>query len=313
MVHVSWGGTITFRDETRTPPENIVFRLTTAFLCYWNEMDPDTVQLVGGTPDLNNDGVLDVLSETFSILSNERVPNGLLSATRTGTSCFVTMPSMSMDPSGNIFIVYTAVVEGLSSRHFLNSQYRDIMIIFSEDDGDSWSDPQNLTQTRQNEEIFACVAKSANDYLHVIWQSDGTPGTNLQNHDPDIDTHAPVLNDIVYAAIPISDILNESIGQIPAGFEPITRDQAAKVFVVSQNFPNPFENNTEVIIYLRAGSDISITVTDMMGNVINQGSLGFMNAGNHTLNIDADGLSAGMYFYTISSGNNSVTKKMQVR
>jgi hypothetical protein len=47
--------------------------------------------------------------------------------------------------------------------------------------------------------------------------------------------------------------------------------------------------------------------------VLNQGDLGVMNAGNHKLSIDANGLSSGMYFYTIATPEHHVTKRMQVK
>ena len=115
---------------------------------------------------------------------------------------------------------------------------------------------------------------------------------------------------MMYAAIPISDILNDVIGQNTASSA--KEPKKAEVFVVSQNQPNPFRGTSDVIIYLRSNSTMTLTVTDMLGNVVNQGDLGVMSAGNHTVTIDANGLSSGMYFYTLTTEDHSITKRMQV-
>ncbi|MBR9859710.1 T9SS type A sorting domain-containing protein [bacterium] len=308
-VHVFWGYTRVY-DNDDPADESFQFEPAQSYIGHWKEGDVAPKRIYGNV-DLNNNGTYDILTESWApYIETQGLPATLLSATRTGNTSTVTMPSASIDENGNIYVVYTVVVEGLTSRHFLNANFRDVMVIYSTNGGDTWSVPQNLTQSPQTEDIFACVAKSADDFLHVIWQSDETPGTNLQNHDPVSNTHPSTLNNINYAAVPVADILDNSIGQITAS---VDNTKTAKVFVVSQNYPNPFENNTEVTIYLRAGSDIQLTVTDMTGKVVNSGDLGFMNAGNHNVTIDASTLSPGMYFYTITSGNNSVTRKMQVK
>jgi hypothetical protein len=66
-------------------------------------------------------------------------------------------------------------------------------------------------------------------------------------------------------------------------------------------------------VYLRSNSSVTLTVTDILGNVVNQGNLGVMSAGNHTVTLDANGLTSGMYFYTLTTEDHSVTKKMQVK
>ena len=218
------------------------------------------------------------------------------------------MPSASVDANGNLYVVYSAPTE--LDLHFLNANFRDILVSYSKDGGATWRGPQNLTQGRQMEDNFPCVAKASNDYLHLIWQQDLTPGTNLQNHSISAGTHPAEENKMMYAAIPISDILNDVIGQNTAS-APNT-SKKAEVFVVSQNQPNPFTETSDVIIYLREGGALSLTVTDILGNVVNQGNLGLLGAGNHTISIDAKGLTSGVYFYTLSTKDHSVTKKMQV-
>jgi hypothetical protein len=311
-VHAFWGlgrvlGVLNPEDASDTV---VNFFPAQSSLRHWKEGDTED-RPAGAMIDMNEDGTLDVNVETYTALDadgNIPAANNPLSAARTGATSLVTMPSASMDASGNLFVVYSAPVEGVT--HFLNANFRDIHISYSTDGGENWNGPQNVTQDRTEECTFPCAAKMANDFLHVMWQQDATPGTALQNHSAAAGTHPNDVNRIHYAALPITDILGDVIGQNLAGAEDL--EKSAEVFVVSQNQPNPFSGSTEAIIYLRSGSDVNLTVTDILGNVLNQGNLGVMGAGNHTITIDGNGLTTGMYFYTISTEDHSVTKKMQV-
>lgn len=279
-------------------------------LMHWKEGDSEP-KIAGTAFDQNGNGELDINAETFQFLDdNNNVPNNLLSAARTGSTSLVTMPSASVDAEGNLFVVYSAPVE--EAVHFLNANFRDIFVSFSTDGGSTWNGPQNITKTGTAECNFPCVAKVTNDFLHLIWQEDATPGTHLQNHSASAGTHPNDVNYINYAAIPVSDILNNVVGTELTNVNEGNFGKDAEVFVVSQNQPNPFSSTSEVIIYLRDASQLTLTITDLLGNVVNTGGLGILTRGNHTVTVDATTLSAGMYFYTIASPKNSITRKMQV-
>ena len=137
-------------------------------------------------------------------------------------------------------------------------------------------------------------------------------GTHLQYYSASAVPYSNDVSTMNYAAVPVTVIINDVFGtDVITSVGDVTRD--AEVFVVSQNQPNPFNGSSEVIIYLRDASPLTLTVTDILGNVLNTGELGVMNRGNHTVTIDSASLSAGMYFYTISGKQNSVTKRMQVK
>ncbi len=306
-VHVFYGGSSVL--DTDSTDESFSFFPGTARMMHWKEGDAEPA-ICGGTIDMDGDNQLSITQETFSSLdASDNVPAGLLSAARNGNTSIVTTPSASIDANGNIFVVYSAAIE--TSTHFLNANFRDILISYSTDGGATWIGPQNLTQDRSTENTFPCISKVTNDYVHLIFQQDLIPGTHLQNHSPSSGTHPNDINQIQYAAIPVSEILNNSIGQNTLGEEKI--EKKAEVFIVSQNQPNPFSGSTDVVVYLQSGSDVTLTVSDILGNVVNEGQLGTFSAGNHVINIDANGLQSGVYFYTISTRDHSITKKMQVQ
>jgi hypothetical protein len=308
MVHAFYGrGRIVGGISDAGDSTFFFFPAQTA-LMHWTEGDTEPA-ICGGMIDFDGDGTLTVSTETFSALdANSNLTGTLNSATRTGATSLVTMPSASIDANGNLFVVYSAPTE--LDLHFLNANFRDILVTYSTDGGASWNGPQNITQARQLEDNFPCVAKSSDDFLHLIWQQDNTPGTNLQNHSITAGTHPAEENKIMYAAVPLTDILNDVLGQNTVSTPQINKK--AEVFVVGQNQPNPFTETSDVIIYLRESGALNLTVTDVLGNVVNEGDLGVLGAGNHTISIDANGLTSGVYFYTLSTKDHSVTKKMQV-
>ncbi|MFT7592252.1 MAG: hypothetical protein ACI9UJ_002182, partial [bacterium] len=119
--------------------------------------------------------------------------------------------------------------------------------------------------------------------------------------------HPNDVNDIYFAAISVKDILDSAIGTI--GVESIPE---SRVFAVKQNQPNPFSENTKVVIYLRAGSDLTCTVTDLTGKVVSTQNMGYKGAGHHDIIINGDDLTSGIYTYTLRTRDSEVTKKMQV-
>lgn len=307
VAHVFWGFGLITGGTTETGDTSFFFFPGQSTVRHWKEGDTEP-RVCGSSIDMDGDGALSITSETINALdASGNVPSGLLSAARNGTTSITTMPSASIDANGNLYMVYSSAIE--TNIHFLNANFRDILVSYSDDGGATWYGPQNITQDRNTENTFPCVAKRSNEFLHLIFQQDNIPGTFLQNNANG--THPNEINEIKYAAVPTSAILNNEIGQNTLGEEKITKK--AEVFVVSQNQPNPFFGSTDVVVYLQSGAETTLTVTDLMGKVINQGSLGILPAGNSRVSIDGNGLQPGLYFYTLSTPEHSVTKKMQVK
>jgi hypothetical protein len=91
----------------------------------------------------------------------------------------------------------------------------------------------------------------------------------------------------------------------------ITADLTAPVeFALVQNYPNPFNPSTIIKYALPAGGRVSLTVYDPLGTIVKVLVDEFKDAGVHSVNFDASGLSTGVYFYSIKTDNFSTTKKM---
>jgi hypothetical protein len=75
-------------------------------------------------------------------------------------------------------------------------------------------------------------------------------------------------------------------------------------------YPNPFKGTTTIEVSLDKASDISLSVSNMVGQKVYESDKGSVSAGTHTYTFDGSKLQSGIYFYTIKSGNNTVTNKM---
>ena len=85
------------------------------------------------------------------------------------------------------------------------------------------------------------------------------------------------------------------------------------LFDVSQNYPNPVNGQTYFTVSLDEGTDLNLEVTSITGQLISKREIGYKSAGTHTLTINANDLSAGVYFYSVSTETNKITRKMIVQ
>jgi len=74
-----------------------------------------------------------------------------------------------------------------------------------------------------------------------------------------------------------------------------------KNFVLFQNYPNPFNPNTIISYKLSVAGYISLNVYDATGRLIKILESGFRPAGIYNTNFSAEGLSSGVYYYSLSA------------
>ncbi len=312
-VHTFWGVSRVFDNDTAN--ETYSFFPGTSLLAYWNE-NTQTVQFIAGGLQFDRDksGALEISAGNTAALENGLVPqalknNGISSVARLGNTSLLHSPSAGIDGNGNIFVTFSYPLEQDVDANNVNM--RDIFIVHSTDGGANWATPQDITQWQGFEEEFACVAKTVDNFVHVVFQQDATAGTNLQNNSTADNNHPAGVNDILYAAVPVSKILDGSIQTLwSLGVNQFNSNQ--EVFIVSQNYPNPFSNTSEVIIWLDTESEVSLEIYNINGQVVSTQSFGSKGAGNHALTMNADGLAPGIYFYTIKTATHSVTRKMTI-
>jgi hypothetical protein len=92
----------------------------------------------------------------------------------------------------------------------------------------------------------------------------------------------------------------------PTGENNFTPDK----YNLSQNFPNPFNPETNINFSIPENTFVSLKVYDITGkevaNLVNEN----MNAGIHAVVWNASEQTSGVYFYKIETGNFSEVKRM---
>jgi hypothetical protein len=77
-------------------------------------------------------------------------------------------------------------------------------------------------------------------------------------------------------------------------------------------YPNPNNGQFTISFTANAGEDVNVAMYDVRGRLINSKDY-TNNASNFSETLDYRNLSAGMYFVTITNGNQQTTKKLTIR
>jgi hypothetical protein len=82
-------------------------------------------------------------------------------------------------------------------------------------------------------------------------------------------------------------------------------------FSVGQNFPNPASTSTQILVTAQTELPIDLTVSNLLGQTVYTDRVD-TRALAHTFNVNVSDLTPGIYMYTVTIGDNAVTKKMLV-
>jgi len=81
-------------------------------------------------------------------------------------------------------------------------------------------------------------------------------------------------------------------------------------FNLAQNYPNPFNPTTTITYSIPEQEFINLKVYDALGKEIIDLVNEEKEAGQYSFDFNAENLPSGIYFYTISAGKNTYTKKL---
>ncbi len=83
-------------------------------------------------------------------------------------------------------------------------------------------------------------------------------------------------------------------------------------FIVDGNYPNPFSGSTQINYTTLKEEPIAFTVYDVVGKMVYQQNY-HSNTGTNSITFNAEGLSFGMYTYTLSNGMYAYTRKLLIQ
>lgn len=83
--------------------------------------------------------------------------------------------------------------------------------------------------------------------------------------------------------------------------------------VLGRNFPNPFNETTQIPYHLLVASDVKLNIYNYTGQLIKSIEEGPKTKGTHVVLFDANDLKSGIYFYSINiNGQTTDSKKMTI-
>ncbi|CAN5453308.1 hypothetical protein BH10BAC5_BH10BAC5_09670 [soil metagenome] len=81
-------------------------------------------------------------------------------------------------------------------------------------------------------------------------------------------------------------------------------------FDLSQNYPNPFNPTTNINISIIKSGNYSLNVYDVEGSLVSSVFNKQLSPGNYSFTFNGNNTSSAVYFYKLSDGINSLTRKM---
>jgi photosystem II stability/assembly factor-like uncharacterized protein len=92
--------------------------------------------------------------------------------------------------------------------------------------------------------------------------------------------------------------------------EPLSSSGSPRSFALLQNYPNPFNPATQIEFWIPIAGHTVLKVYDMLGREVATVVNEMKSAGQHSVTFDAGRLSSGVYYYRLTVGALSETKRM---
>lgn len=183
----------------------------------------------------------------------------------------------------------------------------DLFIAGRHVDGE-WSEPINVTNTVDISEKYSNLAAR----VHIIEETSSSITAQLHMFytilATDPTTGQPDADDTGEAEIWYMKDVTITL-DVPVGIEDNTLSLPEE-FELSQNYPNPFNPSTTISFTLEKAASVTLDIYSITGQKVATLVNGSRSAGTHDVVFDASNLTSGVYFYTLSSGAVSHTKKM---
>lgn len=255
-------------------------------LIYWNEtMDVlDTTIISSYTLDYLDEGgyLIGWIEDAIEIQEGQpNYANGLWG-----------YPQLSIDADNNIFVATTTISDYDNGVYY----YRHIFANSSFNSGVSWEGQVDLNDDNLymfSECAYPAMAPIVDDMIHIVYQEDYIPGIHewLEDHDAEENR-----------MVALSYNKDFFVG---AG------EQYEETSIkLSDGYPIPADNNVNFNLSLDEKYDVSISLTNIVGQVVKSEKLGQHQIGTNRISLDVSELITGTYFCTIEIDNQKLTRKV---
>jgi hypothetical protein len=282
VAHCFSGAMLTWEDAGGT---GLFLNLAVNGLLYWNEnMGANAPVVIAQSEDLNGD-----LALTF----------GADLGGRYGNDGLCSMPSAGVDANNNIYVAYSTLKDGTTNGGTPEFSFRNIWAQASPDGGITWNAPFNVFNDDFTEEVYPCVARDVdNTCLHLVYQSDGSPGTSV----PPNGEHAIGNNDIVYECV-IPDV---DLGVVVG----IAQVSASSIGISIS--PNPASDFVMINYTLEKSDAVKLTVSNELGQSVYHYQTK-MTKGKNSISVNLKNFSAGVYTVNTDIGEKNFSSKFVVK
>lgn len=214
----------------------------------------------------------------------------------------VSRPVLSRSEDGSLLFLAFSGASAVLDASNGDAPYFDLYFMYSDDGGNTWSDPEKVNpDANPGEELdwrWHSIARvtpvvGSMAKVHIICQADPIAGSQIQG------TEKGVTANYYHFTTEI-----EVVG--------VDDNIVANNFDLEQNYPNPFNPSTTINYTLAERSAVTLKVYDVLGNEVATLVNSTQEAGKHNVNFNASGLSSGLYIYTINTGNFTSSKKMML-
>ncbi|MBE0638533.1 MAG: T9SS type A sorting domain-containing protein [Bacteroidales bacterium] len=306
MVHVVWGvGRVARLAAAPPDPGFYSYWPYTDGIGYWNEsmgqipeadnphhtMMPENLEelgmLIGWTQDVNNSGFI------FDFEGTAETPFNVYRSL--GISC---MPTIAIYDN-YIALVYSSVTETFVTADG-TMNYKHLWLRQSYDLGQTWGDFLDMNADNifhlYDECIYPVLADKPDPggSFNLIYNADNIPGIYAFDGD-----HDPVINRIIH------NRLWWLVG--------IDSPEQNNSISVAQNYPNPATGITQINVILDKPALVGLEIINATGQKVVDIPAINLQQGSHNLSFDASVLKPGVYFYTVTTGSEKVSKKMVVK
>ncbi|MCD4731904.1 MAG: T9SS type A sorting domain-containing protein [Bacteroidales bacterium] len=299
MAHVVFGVNYTYSDGVDT-----YWYAYVDGVGYWNETmpafsnnfnalspygDPGTeliedYNLIGWTQDVDGDSLITYIGETLDDVGKYYV----------GCSSMV---QLVMGDQNQLYVFFSSITETYDNEI---QNYRHLWSRVSTDGGLSWGPFTDLSGSLIHifdEFVFpSCADNTAGNSIFLVCQVDNEPGMAVAG---DLDPFGE--NRMVVMEVFKDEITGVGETQVNhANFE------------VFQNYPNPSNGLTSIRVDVDQDYLVGLKIHNLMGQLVYEIQPEIVYSRNHIWEINTSDFKPGIYFYSVSAGNNQITKKMIV-
>jgi Secretion system C-terminal sorting domain len=272
-------------------------------IVYWNESMPPLGQDLNPEVLFANNQLIGWVTDTMVFHQPDYVNPGGYFGAIAGT------PTMAIDDNNNLFVAWMNPTTILDPDFYMLTHIFERTATIYPGYGVYWHDSINdLTESPEynfKECVFPSLSPTTSqDRFHIMFQCDDLAGAYVIGIGSMCynGQYTKTDNNLIVMSKLKSDVgvgINNSNEDIPA-------------FIVTDNSPNPCHSGTTILVTSKESGNLSLQVTNVIGQRIYFFDKGLSFAGSNRFPIDLSNFKPGIYFYTVRLDERSITKKMIV-